>query len=54
MRYLLDTCIIWELVAKQPDPRVVQWIDSIDEEKTYLSVITIGEIKRGKRIEGVT
>ena len=46
MRYLLDTCVISELVAKQPDPRVVQWIDSIDEEKTYLSVITIGEIKR--------
>jgi predicted nucleic acid-binding protein len=47
MRYLLDTCVISELVARRPDPRVVQWIDSIDEEKTYLSVITIGEIKRG-------
>lgn len=47
MRFLLDTCVISELVAKQPDPDVIQWIDSIGEEKIYLSVITIGEIKKG-------
>ena len=47
MRFLLDTCVISELVAKQPDPGLVQWIDSAGEEKFYLSVITIGEIKKG-------
>ena len=47
MRYLLDSCVISELVAKWPDPDVVQWVDSIDEEKLYLSAITIGEIKKG-------
>ncbi len=47
MRYLLDTCVISELVAKQPDSDVIQWVDSIDEEKFYLSAITIGEIKEG-------
>lgn len=47
MRYLLDTCMISELVAKRPDADVLQWVDSIDEEKLYLSVITIGEIKKG-------
>ena len=47
MRFLLDTCVISELVAKQPDPGVVQWIDDVGEEKIYLSAITIGEIKRG-------
>jgi tRNA(fMet)-specific endonuclease VapC len=25
----------------------VQWVDSIDEDKLFLSAITIGEIKRG-------
>lgn len=47
MSFLLDTCVISELVAKQPNPRVVQWIDGIDEGKLFLSVITIGEIKKG-------
>lgn len=47
MRFLLDTCVISELVARQPDPGVIRWIDSIGEEKLYLSAITIGEIKRG-------
>jgi len=47
MRYLLDTCVISELVARQPHPDVLQWIDDIAEEKIYLSVITIGEIKKG-------
>jgi len=47
MRFLLDTCVISELVARRPDPGVVAWIDDIGEEKIYLSVITIGEIKKG-------
>ncbi len=47
MRYLLDTCVISELVAREPDPGVVKWVDSVDEEKLFLSSITIGEIKKG-------
>jgi len=47
MRYLLDTCVISELVTRQPDPGVVQWVDRVDEEKLFLSSITIGEIKKG-------
>jgi predicted nucleic acid-binding protein len=47
MRFLLDTCVISDLVARQPAPGVVQWVDSIDEGKLFLSVITIGEIKKG-------
>jgi len=48
MRYLLDTCAISELVSKQPNQRVVDWIDGIDPEAVYLSVITIGEIRKGE------
>jgi toxin FitB len=47
MSFLLDTCVISELVASQPNPTVVGWVDGVDEEKLFLSVITIGEIKRG-------
>ena len=47
MRFLLDTCVISDLVARQPDPGVVQWVDGIDEGKLFLSAITIGEIKKG-------
>jgi toxin FitB len=45
--FLLDTCVISELVAKQPKPVVMRWIDSVDEDRLFLSVITIGEIKKG-------
>lgn len=47
MSYLLDTCVVSELVSKRPQPEVVQWIDSVDPESVYLSVITIGEIRKG-------
>ncbi len=47
MNYLLDTCVISELVSKRPNQAVIDWIDSIDDDHIYLSVITIGEIKKG-------
>ena len=61
MNYLLDTNVISELIAKQPNIQVVEWIDSRDPNMVYLSVITIGEIRKGieklppsKRRETVT
>lgn len=47
MKYLLDTNIVSELVAKRPDPRVTGWLDRLDPSEIYLSVITIGEINKG-------
>ena len=47
MKFLLDTCVVSELVAKRPNQAVLQWIDSVDEDHLYLSVITIGEIRKG-------
>ncbi|MGB6300930.1 MAG: hypothetical protein WBF90_32800 [Rivularia sp. (in: cyanobacteria)] len=41
MKYLLDTCIISELIAKKPSEKVIDWIDNIEQESVYLSVITI-------------
>ena len=47
MKYLLDTSVLSELVIKQPDPKVVEFVDSLDPDDVYLSVITIGEIVKG-------
>lgn len=47
MKYLLDTCVISELVAKQPNPTVVEFVDSLDSDDVYLNVITIGKIAKG-------
>jgi tRNA(fMet)-specific endonuclease VapC len=47
MKALLDTCVVSELVSKKPNSRVVEFVDSLDPEDVYLSVITIGEIVKG-------
>ena len=45
--YILDTNVISELVAERPHADVVQWVGEADPDRHYLSVITIGEIKKG-------
>lgn len=47
MRFLLDTDVVSELVARQPNQRVMDWVADKGEDLLYLSVITVGEIKRG-------
>jgi len=47
MKALLDTCVISELVSKKPNPKVVEFVDSLDAEDVFLSVITFGEIVKG-------
>lgn len=45
--FLLDTNVISELVKPEPDANVVRWIEETDESLLFLSVITIGEIRKG-------
>jgi toxin FitB len=45
--FLLDTNIISELVKARPEPRVTKWIDNTEETLLYLSVLTLGEIRKG-------
>jgi predicted nucleic acid-binding protein len=47
VKYLLDTNVLSELVARQPNQQVVRWIDDLDTESVYLGVITIGELRKG-------
>jgi toxin FitB len=45
--FLLDTNCISESVRAKPDPRVLQWLAAADESVLYLSVLTLGEIRKG-------
>ena len=47
MNYLLDTNVISELVKPTPNESLLKWIDGIPSENLYLSVISIGEIRKG-------
>lgn len=47
MNYLIDTNIISELVSAKPNPNVIKWFEQIPLEAVYLSVLTIGEIRKG-------
>lgn len=45
--FLLDTNCISELVRPKPAPRVITWMEAADEALLYLSVLTVGEIRKG-------
>jgi len=45
--YLLDTNCISELVRPKPEQSVVAWMDAVDESLLFLSVLTLGEIRKG-------
>lgn len=45
--FLLDTNCISEIVRLKPEPRVIDWMEAVDESLLYLSVLTLGEIRKG-------
>lgn len=45
--YLLDTCFLSELIKKDPNPKVVEWLQNQCETSLFLSVLTVGEIAKG-------
>jgi len=47
LKYLLDTCLISELVKEKPDLGVLEWIEQQDEQALFLSVLTLGELQKG-------
>ncbi|MBI2606674.1 MAG: type II toxin-antitoxin system VapC family toxin [Deltaproteobacteria bacterium] len=47
MKYLLDTCLISELMRTRPDAGVLDWVRNHDEIALYLSALTLGEIEKG-------
>ena len=47
MSYLLDTNVLTELRRKLPDARVLHWFSQRPATTLYLSVLTLGEIRKG-------
>lgn len=47
MNYLLDTNVISELVSQKPNKNVILWFEKIPTQDFFLSVLTIGEIRKG-------
>ncbi|MBV8473784.1 MAG: type II toxin-antitoxin system VapC family toxin [Hyphomicrobiales bacterium] len=47
MKVLLDTNVLSEFRRPIPEPRVLEWLDSIDEDRTFISVASIAELRRG-------
>ena len=47
MKYLLDTCVISEVIKPSPNKNVIKWLKEQEESGLYLSVLTFGEIEKG-------
>ena len=47
MSYLLDTNVLSELRRKAPNPAVAHWISQRPSRALFLSVLTLGEIRKG-------
>lgn len=47
MSYLLDTNVLSEWRKPIPDPGVAEWLATTPMDELFVSVITIGEIRRG-------
>jgi len=44
---LLDTCLVSELVCARPSPAVSTWVAAQQENHLFLSVLTLGELRKG-------
>ncbi|MDR2212906.1 MAG: type II toxin-antitoxin system VapC family toxin [Pseudomonadales bacterium] len=51
MSYLIDTNVLSELRNRNADAKVVAWMQARPRQSLYLSVLSLGEIRKG--IEGV-
>jgi toxin FitB len=47
LSYLLDTNVVSELRRKEPNHQVAQWFDAVDSADLYISVLVVGEIRKG-------
>lgn len=47
MRLLLDTNVLSEVTKPSPDEGVLRWIHGLDEDRTFISIVSIAEIRRG-------
>jgi predicted nucleic acid-binding protein len=49
--FLLDTNVLSEVMRKRPSPKVIGWLQSVPSTDLFLSVITLGEIRKGVELK---
>ncbi|HUY13112.1 MAG TPA: type II toxin-antitoxin system VapC family toxin [Terriglobia bacterium] len=47
MSFLLDTNVVSEWMKPHPNPGVVAWLADVDEDRAFLSVVTLTELRYG-------
>jgi predicted nucleic acid-binding protein len=47
MKFLMDTCVISEIIRPKPSSKVTAWIKKEDESNFFISVLTFGELHKG-------
>lgn len=47
MNFLLDTNVVSEWTKPRPDAGVVAWLAEADEDRIFISVITVAELRHG-------
>lgn len=52
MRLLLDTNVLSEVTKPRPDEGVLKWLHGLDEDRTFISIVSIAEIRRGVALMG--
>ncbi len=47
MSFLLDTNVLSEVRRPEPHRQVVDWLERLDEDRAFISVVSLAEIRRG-------
>lgn len=47
MSYLLDTCVLSDPTQRRPNAGVRTWYETTSETSMYVSVLSVGEIRKG-------
>jgi predicted nucleic acid-binding protein len=47
LNLLLDTNVLSEVQRPAPDLKVLGWLDTVDEDRVFISVASIAELRRG-------
>jgi predicted nucleic acid-binding protein len=47
MTFLLDTNVLSEWVKPRPNSGVIAWLSEVDEDRVFISVITLAELRYG-------
>jgi predicted nucleic acid-binding protein len=47
LSYLLDTNVVSETIRRQQNKLIIRWLDQIPAEALFVSVLTLGELRKG-------